>query len=63
MAINITKLGTPPVERVYETRCNRCKTEFTFQAADARKVFDQRDGDYWEVGCPVCGHTVTKSVK
>lgn len=60
MAINIIKRGTPPAEKIYEARCINCNTEFTFQEADARKTFDQRDGNFWQLGCPVCGHTVTK---
>jgi hypothetical protein len=62
MAVTITKRGTPPSDRVYDCRCAHCKTEFTFQDHDAVREHDWRDGDFYRIGCPVCGHQCTKSV-
>jgi hypothetical protein len=56
MAIEITKRGTPASDRKHEARCISCKTEFTFQAADAKLEFDARDGNFYQIGCPVCGN-------
>jgi hypothetical protein len=63
MAVTITKRGTPPSDRVYECRCVQCKTEFTFNASDAERVPDIRDGDFFRIACPVCGHRCTKNTK
>lgn len=54
MAIEIIKRGTPPGERRYTATCRNCSTEFSFLPHDATKQFDQRDGDYFVISCPVC---------
>lgn len=60
MAIQIIKRGTPRGEEVYQATCRDCKTEFSFQADDAVREHDRRDGDFFRVGCPVCGTQCTK---
>lgn len=63
MAIEITKRGTPASDRKYEARCISCKTEFTFKTHDARFEHDWRDGNFYRVNCPVCGHECTRSTQ
>jgi len=60
MTIEIIKKGALPGEKKYRTTCNNCRTEFTFQAKDARRSSDQRDGDALIVKCPLegCGKDV-----
>lgn len=59
MAIKILKRGTPKSEKVYNLTCRDCKTEFTFQASDAIREHDMREGDFLRIGCPVCGAECT----
>ena len=56
--MKIIRRGTLPTEKVYEGTCNHCDTVVEFQAKEAKLVSDQRDGDYYEIQCPVCGHTI-----
>lgn len=52
--INIIERGEPPSEKTYTTSCYNCKTKFSFQGKDAKTSFDQREGDYLMINCPVC---------
>jgi DNA-directed RNA polymerase subunit RPC12/RpoP len=63
MAIEIIKRGTPRSERKFDARCVSCKTEFTFQAADAKLELDMRDGNFYRIQCPVCGHECTRNTQ
>ena len=63
MTIVIIQRGSVPSERSYQTQCRQCKTVFAFTEGDARRVFDQRDGDYLTLPCPACQSHVTKAVK
>ncbi|HXV27024.1 MAG TPA: hypothetical protein VD862_03330 [Candidatus Paceibacterota bacterium] len=39
--------------------CPACQCQFALEAKDhLRLVPDNRDGDYYEVPCPECGHTI-----
>ena len=63
MAIEIIKRGTPVSERKFDARCGSCKTEFTFQAMDAKLEYDMRDGNFYRINCPVCGHGCTRDAR
>ena len=39
-----------------------CGTVFEFTSDEATVRPDPRDGDYYEVKCPVCGRLVTKAI-
>ena len=43
--------------------CNHCKTVFEFTPREATLRSDQRDGDYYEVHCPLCGKVVTRDAR
>jgi hypothetical protein len=36
-----------------------CDTLFEFQEIEAEKVYDQRDGSYFKIQCPVCRKEIT----
>ena len=58
--MEILHKGTPPSARVHEATCNTCKTQIRFKQYEAKYHSDQREGDYLSIGCPVCGHSITK---
>ena len=59
--MEIIKAGSLPSDVMYTTTCPNCKTQFRFQAVEAKTVYDQRDGNYLEITCPLqgCKHLVT----
>lgn len=56
--MKIIKQGTLPGGKKYRATCNNCKTKFEFAAGEARLIFDQRDGDFYAIACPLCSLTV-----
>jgi RNase P subunit RPR2 len=60
--VEVVRRGQVPSERIHEVTCRNCNSDLRFRESVAHRVFDQRDGDYFEVPCPVCGATVTKTV-
>lgn len=42
-----------------KTKCRSCNTEFAFLPLEAKLHFDQRDGDFYAIACPVCKAQVT----
>lgn len=62
MAITIINRGIAPDTVPIEVLCRHCQTRFSFLKTDAKYVPDQRDGDFYEIDCPVCQASVTKAV-
>lgn len=62
MAVKIIVRGDDKAARPIRTTCRECKTVFEFLKTDARYVNDQRDGDFYHISCPVCGHGVNRAV-
>ena len=60
--MEILKRGKKPEDKEYEATCQRCKTEIRFKQEEARITYDQRDGDFVTVECPVCNHPIHKAV-
>lgn len=56
--MEIIERGTPPEEKVYEGRCMNCKTKVRFKRSEGKVTFDQRDGNFVTVKCPVCRHAI-----
>lgn len=56
--MKIIKRGQIPENKTIRVKCNFCETEFEFQAKEAELVYDQREGDAYKIGCPVCGRAV-----
>lgn len=60
--MQIVKRGEAPEEKVIDATCVRCRTEVRFRVGEAKYVNDQRDGDFYQVKCPVCTSLITKYV-
>lgn len=61
--MRIIKHGKDPKAGAhYKTKCNTCKTVFEWHTGEARVMPDSRDGDYYEVKCPVCMRACTKAM-
>lgn len=61
MNVEVLKLGKRPEYTAHEVACRHCASLLRFWPYDAKLVRDHRDGDYYEVRCPVCKNTVTKA--
>jgi hypothetical protein len=62
MAIEIIERGELPGEKQYEASCNLCRSRLKFLRADAKITYDQRDGDFLTITCPVCLRPVHTAV-
>lgn len=63
MTIKVIKRGVVAESIPRITDCNKCHSELEFVPAEVKRVFDQRDGDFYQFACPVCSASVTVSVK
>ena len=46
--------GTKPSDIPYIVTCYTCKTKFKFMECEGEISYDQRDGNFVKVFCPVC---------
>lgn len=53
--MRIIKEGKLPGEKLYVTSCRSCKTVFEFTRKESKMVYDQRDGDFLQIQCPLDG--------
>ena len=61
--MRIIKEGVKPSTEV-EFKCRKCGTIFAaVMNLEARRIYDQRDGDYWQCDCPLCNQFCTKAAK
>jgi RNase P subunit RPR2 len=56
--VEVLQRGQKPSERTYTATCRTCNSQLRFKASEAKVTFDQRDGDFVSVECPVCSETV-----
>lgn len=63
MAVEIIERGQLPSETVYDATCGNCRTKIRFKRGDAKYFFDQRDGDFLSIACPVCSFVIYKDVR
>ena len=62
--MRIIKHGRDPYAgEIQRSKCLWCKTEFEWETSEARIVQDPRDGNYYEIACPVCERIHTKAIK
>lgn len=61
--MKIISEGVNPTLQPIRASCNRCRTEIEFLPFEAKYVSDQRDGDFYQVKCPVCPDTITKAAR
>lgn len=59
--MRIVKMGKPPGDEKFKCKCNGCGTVVEFLKGEAKYINDQRDGNYYEVQCPVCPRRITKA--
>lgn len=57
--MKIIRRGQIPAKRTHRVTCMWCDTLFEFQEIEAEKVYDQRDGSYFKIQCPVCRKEIT----
>ena len=57
--MEILKRGIPPKERTYDITCRNCASELRFVRDEATLVVDTRDGNYYQIACPVCQENIT----
>lgn len=59
--MEIIETGKLPEKKVYTVRCPSCNTKFKFKQEEGNITFDQRDGNYIAITCPLegCGKSVT----
>lgn len=60
--MKIIRQGIDPAKQTVEVECNRCRTVIEFLPIEAKYVSDQRDGDFYQIDCPVCNHKITANV-
>ena len=60
--MKVIECGVHPNEKLYTVRCRQCSTKFEFEAHEAKVIYDERDGNYVEIACPLCRTKCTQSV-
>lgn len=60
--MKIIKHGEIPELVPMRATCSHCHAEVEFVAAEVKRVFDQRDGDFYQFDCPVCRRSITRAV-
>jgi PHP family Zn ribbon phosphoesterase len=61
--MRIIKHGRDPrAGAIHKLKCVSCKTVFEFEAHEAKTVPDDRDGDFYQIACPVCDRLCTKNI-
>lgn len=62
MTVKILIPGMEPEHTPIRGDCRHCGCAFEFMPADAKLIFDQRDGDFYFIPCPYCKCDYTKQV-
>lgn len=57
--VEIIERGVPRGQPTFTTRCSGCDSKLKVSKGDGKLTFDQRDGDYVTVSCPVCQKSMT----
>lgn len=55
--------GKPPGEKVINSTCSNCKTVFRYKESEGKITYDQRDGNFISIACPVCGNAVNTDMR
>ena len=63
--MNILERGNDPNDpsKLFKARCSNCKSLIEFARGEAEVTYDQRDGDFMTVTCPVCSRPVYLAIK
>lgn len=54
--------GVPKKDKEYEAVCHDCESILKFKHYEGTVTYDQRDGNYIKVTCPVCDSVVYKYI-
>ena len=57
--MRIIKKGKISEEKEYELQCKNCSTVFAFFRKEVDFHYDQRDGNFVSVSCPLCKKLIT----
>ncbi len=60
--MKVIKRGEIPEAKPIHVDCRNCRSEIEFVPIEVKRVFDQRDGDFYQFECPVCGKQITKAI-
>lgn len=60
--MEIIEEGKLPSDKKFQARCPNCKTLFRFLAGEATIMYDQRDGNYFYILCPLRGCNTSVAV-
>lgn len=60
--MEILKRGIVPEQIRYVSSCSHCKTEVAFMQCEGKITYDQRDGNFITVECPVCNRDINKAI-
>ncbi len=58
--MRIIKQGQLISDQLFEATCRTCGTEIEFARKEAENIFDQREGDYLQIDCPLCNSMIYK---
>jgi hypothetical protein len=61
--VKIIHRGEDPATQPVLAQCSRCGTQIEFMPSEAQFVSDQRDGDFYRIGCPICNHEITANAQ
>jgi len=60
--MKVIKRGEIPEAKPIHVDCGNCQSKIEFVPMEVKRVFDQRDGDFYQFECPVCRGMITKAV-
>ena len=61
--IRVVKYGKDPATAdPLRVTCRNCRSVIEFLPSDVITRHDPRDGDYYEITCPVCKRECTKAI-
>ena len=52
--MEILKKGQIPGDKIHEGSCHLCETRVRFKQSEGKVTYDQRDGNFVTVICPIC---------
>lgn len=61
--MRIIKEGIKPEDIEIETTCNNYKSVLGVKISDGKTTYDQRDGNYVTIVCPVCQKSINIDLK
>jgi len=60
--MKILKKGIIPRDKIYTVACKNCHTRFQFKQHEGKICYDNRDGDYVTIECPLCKEIIYENI-